>query len=354
MVLCRLTIPLKKHLSLPNDSFFNFEVNGRLVGIQITTVQGETIYSYADSLSWLDNQSGLRVEVSAKKSGKKEKTLKVYFSELGLIQKGYVQPNKFTIVDLYFEQDSGEIFKDKKDEEKIKEWIEACLDYFVSHYLEVGCDNDIPKIYLSDVPIITLHLSENYEFSKKGVSGDFSFYQNKFICYETERSGHLKDDFPEEWCRLLQGKLESNKTVPIFNQLLIDAKRQCFHYNNQELSIILCESAFETFVSKRLLNYCEAKSIGELGLGKGKNRRSIPIYEFTEKSNISEFLSAVSEVSSINIKAGVEHLEWMKHAYDVRNRIVHRGKTGHTKDEAKKAFFVVNNYMGLIRHALQY
>ncbi|MFT6491129.1 MAG: hypothetical protein ACJAWP_000005 [Porticoccus sp.] len=353
MFLCRLTIPLKNHLSLPSGSFFNFEVSGRLVGVQTNTVQGEIIYSYSDSLSWLNEQSGLRAEVSAKKRDKQDKILKVYFSELGLLQKGYVQPNRFTIVDLYFEEKSISSFTEERHKEKQKIWVEQCLEYFVSHYLEVGCDNDIPKISLSDVPVVTLYVSERYEFTKEVVSGDFKFHQNQFNWYETEKSGHLKDNFSEQWCRLLQGKLGSNEPVPIYNQLLMDAKRQSFYYNNQELSIVLCESAFETFVVQKLLSYCNAKGILEIGTGKGKNRKSIPVGDCVEHKNISELLSAVCEVSGDNVKAGTDHLEWTNHAYNVRNKIIHRGKKGHTKTEAEKAFFVVNKYMCLIRDTLR-
>lgn len=351
MILCKLSIPLRVNLSVPSGSFFVFEVDGKLVGIEILVVYGESIISYADNPDWINRGSGEAkiAVIKAKKSGKGEEILRVYFSERGIVGNGYIQPNRFCVINLYFEeQSSARVNLSGK-----KLWVEQCINYFISHYLEIGCDNDIQRICISDIPIITISTADCYEFSKEGLRANFTHNRHQFNWYDTQRTGHLKEDFPVEWLSLLQEKLDSGSPVLLHNSLLIDAKRQSFFYGNQELSIVLCESSFEVFASNRLAKYCAENGIKELFSGKGSRRISMPVDEFTEKQNIDNLLMAASEVTGVKIKEGTEHLNWKKYAYEERNKIVHRGAVGYTKDQAKKAFQVVNDYMKHLRSVLQ-
>lgn len=353
MILCSLKIPLENHISVPDGSFFNFILNDELVGIKVSTIQGKKIISYREDLEWLNTKLGLRAEIIAKKSKNEDVILNVYFDNGGIQGKGYLQPNKFTILDFYFEAENRDMVLDDGIHERIKDKVQTYLDYFISHYLEISCDNDIGNINLSDVPVITFYSSEKYIFTKKQLSGDFNFEKNVFNWYDTERTGHLKDDFPIDWCQFFQGRLESAVSVPIFNQLLIDAKRQSYFYNNQELALVLCESAFETFVSSSVLQCAAHAGVNEIEVGRGRSKGLKGVDELVENESISVLLDSLNSFIPENIKSTNEHREWHVYAYEPRNKIIHRGYSGVTKSEVNKAFNSVNAYMQLIKRNLR-
>lgn len=352
MTLCRLSIPLKNHLSLPDRSYFIFEFENRLLGLEINSVNGLSVTSYSEKLDWIEGGKFKKAAIKAKRDGKTGEILRVYFRDTGISGGGTVQPNKFSMVNLYIEVEKTPIQEGLFDGPELKGFVERAINYFLYHYLQIGCDNDIPEIVMSDIPVVSIATAEKYAFTKQETLGTFVHRSHQFHWFDTERSGHLKEDFPMEWLSLLQGNLDASKPIPLHNMLLADAKRQSYQFSNHELAIVLSESAFEVFAAQKLVSHCNENRILKITFGPQRRRKTLLVNDIVEKNGISDVLSAINELSDADLKGGAEHRNWKEHAYEQRNDIVHRGASGFTREDAMEAFKAVVSYTIRISEAL--
>jgi hypothetical protein len=232
-------------------------------------------------------------------------------------------------------------------------WIQDCVTFLLDHYLAITSDNDIPRFSLKSASIVTLYTATKYEFASNKVEAKLQFNRHIFNSESPEKTGHLKELIPGDWIAELQTRLASGVPVSIYERLLIDAKRQTFYAEEHELSIILAETAFETFVSLELKKFCDKSAIRELDVGSGKKKAKIPVEKVLENESISNLLSHITAVTQVKVKANKEHKSWHDFAYAPRNLIVHRGAKGFNAADAQKAFSAIIRYMNFIRKTLR-
>lgn len=136
----------------------------------------------------------------------------------------------------------------------------------------------------------------------------------------------------------IDGFIRDGRVVSVENQLLLEAKTLAFHNSLFDTSIVLIESSFELFVGRILKQACEAKGISKL-VACGKKRRNRPYDRLIEETNIELLLSGVApQIIGCRLNEGRAYNDWNLNCKRVRNGIIHRGKVGHSMQDAKRAF----------------
>lgn len=122
----------------------------------------------------------------------------------------------------------------------------------------------------------------------------------------------------------------------ISEQILLKAKDEMMN-GNYSLSIILSETAFETYMQNILINICKYKGINELAVGKNSSLKNCN--EVIMNGNIKEHLIKRYLKSMINFNVGKlkEYTLWHEYTYDVKNEIVQSSNIRLTKKSAEKA-----------------
>ena len=132
--------------------------------------------------------------------------------------------------------------------------------------------------------------------------------------------------------------ISEGRNIAVEDQLLLEAKTLAFHNSSCDTAIVLIESSFELFVARVLKRVCEAKNISKL-VSRGKNNRKRPYDRLIDESNIERLLSDVAtQVIGGALNGGHAYDNWSHDCKSVRNGIIHRGKLGHSMQDARKAF----------------
>jgi hypothetical protein len=93
---------------------------------------------------------------------------------------------------------------------------------------------------------------------------------------ERTNTAHFKGTMTPEGTRLLLELLQGGFSPPVSDKLLLDAKEQSFVRNEHDLSVVIAETGFETFLQTPLINWCAANGKTTLKVGRGKGEKDLP------------------------------------------------------------------------------
>ncbi len=221
---------------------------------------------------------------------------------------------------------------------------------FVYAYRIFSMDSDIKKPRLEKIPLINIYIAKDYEFNSKGYSGNFELFKQTFQWKEYRAKGHIKKPIKEDVLNNLITYLKEGHKPKIYEKLLLDSKEYSILYQENDLSIILTEVAFEIFIKDVLINYCEAKSINQLEIKKGKKSSEKVDYTIAvDKYDVSESIDVLSALIGHRLKSFKEYNSWNSDAYRKRNDIIHKRKLGFKEDDSSRAWLATTKYIKVIQ-----
>lgn len=87
--------------------------------------------------------------------------------------------------------------------------------------------------------------------------------------------------------------MKTGSRIPLYQQLLLEAKEQGHINNNYELSVVKIGTSFEVFLKELLVNACQNIGIQKLPVGRGRDLEKLPTKNYKEaiqEGNIKEDL----------------------------------------------------------------
>lgn len=356
MILCRFDIPLQTHVEIPGDSGFFFPTEERDVTIHCETKDGAKLFSYTgEQLGWLTNEYEIETFAVRKTRDQQHAMLRTIYrrKDGDLFEGGTVDPIKYTLMHVMFELDSTELLTDEIQWKKLIQWTQSVISHFINAYRLVTQEEDVVNPRLIDSPVLEVFISKKYEFTSEGCTGEFQPFKRQYFWMNPLTSGHLKPRMSDDQARELSKLLQTGASIPLFQQLLADAKELSHIRGQHDLAIIVIENAFEVYLQQRLISACESRGITDLPYGRGRGETEINYTEAIEKGGVKEYLIPyVERLAGATVKGGAEYQSWHELTYTKRNDIIHRGARGADADHAGKAFMAVVSLIALIEGLL--
>lgn len=145
----------------------------------------------------------------------------------------------------------------------------------------------------------------------------------------------------------IAGRLLLDKNLHTFEKMVNVGKKFFIYDEDYPLAIVMFGAAFETYIQFKLIELCEKKGIERLPV---KGDKTKPYLEVIEKGNIGQLLEKhLCYIAGINnIRDQEVCKEWDINAYKKRNRIIHRGHTDFSREDAEKAYLAVVDFIEFI------
>jgi hypothetical protein len=151
----------------------------------------------------------------------------------------------------------------------------------------------------------------------------------------------------EDTLNLFGEFLQSGRSIPLYQQLLLEAKEQGHINEKYELSVIKIGTAFEVFLQELLVKACESLGINELQV-EGKTTKNYK--EAIQGGNLRDLLRKYLKqiIGNNSILSVKEYNHWHSKAYTLRNEIIHSGRMNVSEKEAMLAFESTTKLINLI------
>lgn len=163
---------------------------------------------------------------------------------------------------------------------------------------------------------ITINLSDIFSYDVQFLSGDgsaisgsvFGLANNNVIT--VGGAGEANSSQVD----MIKRVLENNSRLTVCQELMLNAY-DYHYYGNYRMSVIESGTAFEVFVEKFLADTYR-------NLGKDDKK----ISDILEAGLANLLKDHIKIVTGLDFHSSAQHKEWEKHAYRVRNDVIHRGK----------------------------
>jgi hypothetical protein len=347
LVLARIILPFTLRLIEKVSIELDFE--GERVLIYTSLSDGTIIHSYqSEDMSWIGKKGDNVYEVEHIKLDESIiKSRKIIFSDneekLDILE-GNIDFTRFTSLNIVIPS-KGEFLKaDDIEFADIKIRISQILVFFLNSYRIYTKEVDVYVPTRSAMPSISYYTMDNYQYKDGSFNGKLNFLARVINFPEHHEVGLLKNTFKKEEQEDFARVLSSSDPAPAYYQLLGEAKYHELIREDYKLAIILAATAFEVYIQTRLIQECEHRNIKKIYLNKNSQIISKGYEEVINNGNIREDLLGLicKQLTSSNaVKGSREFQQWYDYAYEVRNKIIHRGKYTATKDEAKAAIDAV-------------
>ncbi|HFZ2517711.1 TPA: hypothetical protein ACIJ20_000417 [Pseudomonas aeruginosa] len=333
-MLCTMLVPTEYRFAIPDGGCFIFYYQEKLVALEIEQRPSAKIISYKSTdISWMSQ--GNQHKITAVINGEEEEIARIYSNSESQIN-GYCQPSTYTVFRVSFEIKDISYLNPGERLESIKLWVGECINKFIDEYLYISHDNNLERIRMSKVPLISIYISKNYILTEDKIYSDPKPHTAVLNWEPIQGSGHLRPMLTMDSLGTLQSRLIESE-IPPHIQFLFEAKRQAFGYSQFDLSIVSSQTAVEVFISSQLRRYCKSREIDRLEVIIRKQKKAISIDDFLLQG-ISKIISKISDISNCKIRETPEYINWNEKVYQLRNSIVHAGKRGFSSDQARLAF----------------
>lgn len=226
---------------------------------------------------------------------------------------------------------------------------------FINRYRLVTNFQFIPNPNSFDLPLIEVSICKNKSiqniYAKESLNFTYLTYKGKLD--DPFIKGHTDYIHPD--CRTLNSlvkNLNQCEEIQLYDELLLNAKEQAYVKKDYSLCIVLCETAFETFLQFKLKEICIKKRITNLKTYYRGKENSISYKSAIEKGNVKENLlkGYINFIFTINIEDTDEYKNWDKNSYKKRNDIIHKGFLNFKLKDAQDAFYHTLTFMNFIKN----
>jgi len=349
MNLCMFDFPINSSIMLPSETGFYYKYSGRNVFIRCIPLTGKNTFSYLNKDNLSNNE--VKVNVSTISNKNKDAPVKSFFlsNQDGIYNGGFIEPKKFTRMQIYFEIDSIQLIKEENELKNIELWIASLVHDFIDLYRLHTNETDVVRPKLNDSSVIEILCADKYKFEPDIIEGNFKMVHRIFNWDNNTKAGHIKKLVTSEIIHDFASDLKTGLRPKIYQKLLLDAREQSLHREDHDFSVVITEIAFETSLKEFLYDFCSITGKQELVVGKGKDQKIQKYTEAIENSNVSDALNIINNIFGENLKGTKEYNDWYSHTYFKRNEIIHKGKFETDENDAKKAFIATATFIDFIR-----
>jgi len=292
-----------------------------------------------DHSQWVkDNIAhSIAIESSPEKAGKKfwiGKTGKTEDTSLvGFVEDGIYGESAFhyiyTEVFLYIQFLNNEI----PEEDNFISYVVDIFNNFIRTYRNVTSDTNVSVVLIGDLEHIRLYEINNKDFDiyNQTKTGEQVILRPLNITLNwkiAEKINPSIPDFDNSYLAGIQDRIQHGVISPLWAEILLEAKEQCFKYKNYDLSIILLGTSFEVFIDFTLRIKMQAvkKSADEI-----MNGLKCPFLSKL-KEQLPKYLGKKID------ETVQEYVDWDESLYGKRNRIVHEGFKGSKEEDVTEAY----------------
>jgi hypothetical protein len=357
VILTQIILPYP--LSIPEGETVEFYFNNENVIINPKPVIGSRIASYrSQDANWLndlrDNEAFRYSYNTADGNETFYRTTVFNESDIDFLI-GHSDVTKYTILDIIIAHNATEIQVPSQDFDRIKEKVNNILIYFINTYKAYTGDSDVYIPATFETPITSYYHSVDSVHENGTVSGTFNVLARVHNGAEFTVAGLSKGVFNQEQKQGFQDMLNNPDAVPVFRQLLAEAKHHQLVRNDYKIAIITVANAFEVYMQARLISECEHRGITSIPVGRGQATIQKSYDRAIYDGNVREdLLGKISRylTNDSSIKNSREFQQWFDHTHEVRNEIIHRGRHIATLAEASLAYDCVTNLMTHVNNRL--
>jgi hypothetical protein len=356
MAICMFKYLFDIKFSVSEDNGFFVDYKGKRSFIRVKTIKGANISSFTgEDFSWLlntneeikENKSVLKITVQNKLEEVPVRYIH-YLKNKDYFSGGMIQPTSFSIVEVLFEISNIKYVENKENIKILEKSASEIINNFTNKYRIVSEETDVYTPQVSTSPVIEIWISD------KGRLEEFLTVSMKPYTQTVNFLGIRspnKTELNKEKMQMLTNLLKDPDELPLYLQLLLDAKEQGHIKNNYELSVLKIGTAFEVFLQDLLVKACQLLDIQKLPVGRGKDLPTKDFKEAIQEGKIIEdllkkYLKLI--IGSNKILEGKEYNHWHTKAYTLRNEIIHSGRTEVSEKEARLAFESTNAIISLI------
>jgi hypothetical protein len=350
-ILARIILPY--NFSFAPNSFIDFKFENQKVIIIGQSCEGVRVLSYhtKDFCSLNETKEGREF---ARVRPKSNDTVAIRTIIINKKSEKYLDGTidllKSTLFDIYFSFPDNDFANSETIHNQLKEKVTQILAFFINSYRAITNEADIHNPSDIDLPSLELAYSnEKLNTDSEILSGNYLFLTRMMTWISPQVTGYFKEIMSSDSSKKFKQALNSSEST-YYLQLLADAKEQAVIRKNFNISIVLSSTATEVFFIDRLIKECRIRNITRLTIGKGKRESTNNYIDAITKGDIRDVLigDICKTLINKNIKESAEYHEWYKHAYYLRNQIIHEGLIINQLSIAEKAFQVVFSFINYV------
>lgn len=349
-ILARLILPF--NFSFTPNSYIPFTFENQKVIIIGQPCEGIRVLSYhtKDFYSLKESKEGREFARVRPKSNETTATRTIIINKRSeKYLDGTIDLLKSTLFDIYFSFPDND-FTNSEIHNLLKERVNQILKFFINSYRAITNEADIHNPSDIDLPAIEFAYSkEQITTDSEIVNAKYLFLTRLMTWIPPHVAGYFKEKMPSDSSEKFKKLLNSSESV-YYLQLLADAKEQAVIRKNYNISIVLSSTSTEVFLIDRLIKECRARNISRLTINKGKRESTKYFIDAITKGDIRDVLigDICKTLINRNIKESIEYHDWYKHAYYLRNQIIHEGLIINQLSVAEKAFQIVFNFINYV------
>lgn len=342
LVKCRFFIMI--NLGLPIESF-KMKYNSKQI---LVTAEKNKIASYVPfkctNIDWenIKDKDTYKSELTIHNQ-KDEKMIlqEIYINKDDNFKYGFKQYSVSNIIEVDFEEDSCKPFNVIENQTQYIRTAKEYLIHFIDIYrysTQLGFITN-PRSIVS--PLVQMLICKDSIFEDLG-SKELNFTNltsqitteivNGDVFNSYELPTYMLDKFAQ--------KLSIGYELKLYEKFIVNSREQCFVYKDYPLSIVLIETAFETFIKGKLIGLCTMHNIKTLPTSY-KPYNYISYKDAIDSGNIvADLLKRYIKLiikRSIDLNS-TQYKSWKKDAYKKRNEIVHNGFYKYGQSDAELAF----------------
>jgi len=330
----RFNVPFA--LALPESSFKATLENDQFCFIIVRGHKGKKEFStevaLSENINW-DSPDGTVAYITTKNaSGVEMEALDVLCDKGGKTFRTRKDLN-YTAVELILK------VPDDKDVESYKETARdralGVFSRFLLGYRLHASDHFVPDLSWVDIAVIEIRAGTGTQLDSDNYKFTISDANTPWYEHDDMRM-HVKTPLTIDTVNAIAQWVTDGMNLEGYSHLLlISAERGIFH-KDYIGSAILCQTAFEVFLSEFVRTRALQAGISQLPI---MNNTLKPVVQTLEESAVKYTLKVLLKtVTGTSVAGGKEYRDWDSNSYTLRNEIVHSGRIDVTRADVKKAF----------------
>lgn len=356
MKLCLVTWPIRAYFAVPDGASFFIRGGERDASLVLRRFDGVRLYSYMGSdYRWIPGFPGSETAVNYRITENRDDGESVVVRQVhgntegGPFRGGTLDPEYYTLAEVCFELDDEIDVVDQGQIQILIDYVRELLQGFALRYQLATGEVDIALADIGDPGVAEIWLADTYTFNPKVIEGNFQLAPRHISWKAATRRAFLKNTLSEDRLEMLRHMVEAREPVPLFQQLLLEAKAYSKNSGNHDIAIVTIETAFEAFLQERLLAVCQARGILLLPERRGKGAPNVPYEEAIERASGRELLRLINFVIGQNVMDTPLYQRWYESAWERRHAIVHDGFRGNSDEHAGEAFEATTSFIAFLR-----
>lgn len=243
----------------------------------------------------------------------------------------------YTLIELTWELPNAPNDIEGREGDLLREEAFTRAQWVVRQYRAATDEVDVRVPGARDSPYVILLGAADYQFDDQGVEAEFIALNRQFRWLPPDVSGVAKEDWEDEKIQAFAERLRHDAAIPVWREMLLEAKELSKIQRNHRLAIVVTASAVEAYARTLIREECVLRGLQELPRRDGTMQ---PVEDWVETADVRlELLGCGAErLVGGSVKDCQEYQSWYNKVHTPRNQIVHRGRTEAEEADAEAAF----------------